>query len=146
MGWVMATYLIIIGFMVMAAITGRKQQGGYIHFKQALQGSFLVAVVSLFMWGLFTWAMASFVDTNINKYSKAKAMEFNQKVMEWSGATEEQMEEQMDRIDKQDFSQNFWQFMLGVASQYIVGFVYALIISGIFHLAFSKKRTEAFPQ
>lgn len=145
-GWVMATYVLIIGFMVAAAIAARKLLGGAISFKQALQATFLTSVISLVLWGLFTWVMSNYVDENINKYSKAKAMEFNEWIMEKSGANEEQIEAQLDEIDKQDFSQNFPQFMLGIAGQIVIGFFYAVIISGVFHLAFNKRKPEGFPE
>lgn len=142
-GWSMASYIIIIGAMIMAPNTGRKLQSGYIKFKQALQASFLVAVISLSFLTVFSWVMSTYVDPNITKYTIAKSYEMNEKVLEWSGASEEQMEASMEQIEKQqEYSKGFNAFMMGLAGQWMVGFLYALVIAGVFHLAYGKQKQE----
>lgn len=139
-GWVMASYVIIIAAMVAAAWEVKNKQNKYIDFKKALQASFLASVVSLTIYSAFAFIMSTQVDPNINKYSKAKALEFNEKIMEASGASEEEIEEQLERVEETDFDQTFGQFLIGLASQIIVGFMYALIISGLFHFAFKDNK------
>lgn len=139
-GWVMASYVIIIAAMVLAAWEVKNKQKNYISFKKALQASFLASVISLIIYSAFAFIMSTQVDTNINKYSKAKAMEFNEKVLEASGASEEEIEKQLENIEDMDFNQTIGQFLIGLASQIIVGFMYALIIAGLFHYAFKDNK------
>ena len=139
-GWSMASYLFVIAVMIIAPWEVKNKQSNYISFKKALQASFGAAVVSLVIASLFAYVMASFVDPNINKYTKAKSMEFTEKMLEASGASKEKIEEELERIEKTDFDQSIGQFMMGVAGQFIVGFLYALVISGVFHLALKDNK------
>lgn len=142
--WSMASYLIVIAFMIAGAWSVRKAQQGFIPFKQALQTTFLVGVVSLILWGGFAFGLAKYYDPNISKFTKNKTLTFTEKVMEMSGANEEEIEIQLDQIEKQNFEQTFGQFTLGLFGQFFVAFIYALVISAFFSLA-SKPATNPYP-
>lgn len=140
-GWSMASYLIVIASMVTAGVVARKALNGEIAFKQALQGTFLAAVISLTMWGAFAFALGKYYDTNIPKFTKNKTLAFTEKVMVMSGASEEEIEAALDNVEKQSFEQTFGQFVMGLFGQFVVAFIYALIISAVFSMT-SKPEPE----
>lgn len=142
-GWSMSSYIIVIAGMIIGGIATRKALKGRVDFKQALQVTFLSAVISLTMWGAFAFGLGKYYDTNIPKFTKSKTLAFTENIMELSGASEEDIEMALDDVEKQNFEQTYGQFVTSLFGQFMVAFIYALIISAVISMT-SKQEPEHY--
>jgi hypothetical protein len=133
-------YVIPIVFAVIAAITKKRQNEGYLNFGEALKGVFLVFVISAIGSSLFSYVMFNFVDIPFREALMQQTAETTRELMEKFGAPEEEI----DKAIEQSFSGNPYslgKIFLGFAIACIIWFIIALIVAAIV-----KRTKPEFPE
>lgn len=132
--WIFAGYAIIVIFKIITGLSIRKARNNYVNFKDGLRSIFLVSVISLFMWNVFNAVMFSYINPQLIELSKEKALERTAKIMEIAGASEDEIDDALDKVKDQDFSPSLSTSAMNYAMSCIVGFIYSLAIAGLFYL------------
>lgn len=139
--WGFSGYIALIVAMVFAGIAIKKANKGKVEFKQVLQGVFLTAVVGVVLSFSFATLMLEVIDPDLVKMTKSITMKNTQDLLELTGASEEQIENELDRLEQQNFNTTPSMFLMTLSSQFFIGFIYAVMISGVFALT-SKPEPE----
>lgn len=134
--WLFVAYAFIVAFKIITANAIRKRQDNYISFKQALRHTFLISVIALLIWIIFNAILFKYIDPDLIKISKQKAVERTIRFMEIAKAPEKEIDIAVAKAEAQDYEPNFKFASMNYAGSCIVGFIYSLIISGIFYLIF----------
>lgn len=132
--------LIPIIFAVLACRKQKKENGGFLEFKEALKISFGVPVLSSFLYSIASYFLLNFIDTAFRESLLQATIEMTQKMMQRFGAPQDAI----DKAVQQMITTNPWSLgktLLSFAWFCIVWFIIALIISAIV-----KKKKPEFPQ
>lgn len=132
--WLFVAYAFIVAFKVITANVIRKKQNNFINFKQGVKYTFIVSVVSLFMWIAFNGVLFKYIDRDLITISKDKAIERTIRYMEMAKAPEKEIEKAIAKAEEQSYEPSLKFSSMNYAGSCIVGFIYSLIISGIFYL------------
>jgi hypothetical protein len=132
--WLFVAYSFIVAFKIITANVIRKKQHNFISFKQGLKYTFMISVISLFMWVAFNTVLFKFVDHDLVVLSKKKAIERTIRFMEMAKASEKEIEKAVVKAEVQSYEPSLKFMSLNYAGSCVVGFIYSLIISGIFYL------------
>jgi hypothetical protein len=127
LGLIVAVVLVI--FSVLAGLEKKRQLGGVIEFKQALQPVFLTFVIG----GLFavgcTYVYYNFVDPTVQAQAKKYALATTDRVLHSLGMPEDQIDAQMDGVRDLDYSMGPGKTVLTYFSLLIRYFVLAAIVA-----------------
>jgi hypothetical protein len=132
--WIFVEYSFIVAFKVITANVIRKKQNNFISFRQGLKYTFMISAISLFMWISFNTVLFRFVDRDLITLSKKKAIERTIRFMEMANAPEKEIEKAVEKAEKQNYEPSIKFMSMNYAGSCVVGFLYSLLISGIFYL------------
>ena len=132
--------LIAFGLYLYAGFGYRKEVGGFLEFKKAFLFIFLVAIVA----GLVNlgWSLVQFnvIDTELGSRLQRQVIENTENMMESFGAPEEQIEEQIEKLEAEDMFATGKLLQQGLIFTVVGGAIFGLIIGAII-----KKKKEAEP-
>ena len=132
--WINLTIFFMLAFKIITANTIRIKQKGYITFKQGLKATFTITAIAVAMWLLFEYFLYSFIDNDLVEIKKKYKIEAFISFSERARFNEKQFEDGFNEISKHDFSPSFYKLMQEYSLFCVIGFIYSLIISGIFYL------------
>lgn len=136
---VFSNYAFILLFMGIALIRVWNMQNKFVLFKQALKTTFLVSTLTIILTGAFGMLMLKVIDPNLIKYQKAQTIETTVKIMQWAGASEEDIDMTLERMENDSYDPSVLQMTLGFAFQIIIGFGFALAMSLVPYFKYKDK-------
>ena len=129
-GWLaMLSYVILIGFMVKSGRDERERLGGYMTFKEGLKPIFLCSVVAVIVLNIFTYILFVIIDPGMAELTKEVTIDRVISWMEWMGAPENTIDQTIEEMERQDYTQTIGRTFMNTAVGMIVGFVFSAIIS-----------------
>lgn len=132
------SYLVVITLAVLAALRVRKENEGFLEFKDALKITFMVFAVALFLQTIFTYILLNYIDPDFKNAVGQEVLNKTEQMMKKFGASDAQIDEAMEsERNKDHFS--FGGVILGYGISCIVSFIFCLLISVIV-----KKNKPAF--
>lgn len=132
-----ALNLLPIVFAVLACVTVKKRNGGYLEFGQALKTSFGVFVITGITVSIFSYVLLNFIDLEFKQAMQQTSLEMSEKMMKRFGASQDQIDKALDEANKKD-NFSFSSVMLGFAFSCFIYFLFSLIIA----LIVRKKNPE----
>lgn len=129
--------LLPIVFAVLACITVKKRNGGFLEFGQALKISFGVFVITGIAVSIFSYVLLNFIDLEFKQAMQQTSLEMSEKMMKRFGASQDQIDKALDEANKKD-NFSFGNVMLGFAFSCFIYFLISLIIA----LIVRKKNPE----
>ncbi len=130
-------YLIPIVFAVLACIKARKQNDGYLEFKEALKISFGIFVFTALTTTIFSYVLYNFIDIPFSDRMLQMTIEKTQEFMQKFGVPQTEIDKAVNGMNREtlfSIGAIFKSFMYGC----IVSFIIALIIAAIM----KKKKPE----
>jgi uncharacterized membrane protein (DUF106 family) len=132
--------LVIYGVCgLLAGLQRKKQEGGYIGFKNALQPIFATFVIAALMGTIFTYVLANFIDNtlagqmkeaNIKTYLEMASM---QRAM---GTSQQEYEQGLEMLKNQDYQVT----LAGSLLSYLRSLFQYFVVSAILSLIIRKKQ------
>lgn len=132
-----ALNLLPIVFAVLACVTVKKRNEGYLEFGQALKTSFGVFVITGIAVSIFSYVLLNFIDLEFKQAMQQTSLEMSEKMMKRFGASQDQIDKALDEANKKD-NFSFSSVMLGFAFSCFIYFLFSLIIA----LIVRKKNPE----
>ncbi len=132
--WFLIAYSFIVAFKIITANVIRKRQHNYISFRQGLKYTFMISAVSLFIWISFNGVLFKYIDRELIEISKVKSIERTIRWMEKAKMPDKEIDIAVEKAKNQSYEPNLKFMSLNYAGSCVVGFIYSLIISGIFYL------------
>lgn len=129
--WKLIPYLVTLGLVAYAAIVSRKEQGGYIGFKEALKSAFVVYLIAEIMWQFFNYSLYNIIDPELSQFMKEMAIETTESGMDKMGVAEEKIKETVNNMKEQDYTLTLGKVIKGLAVWLIIGFIYSMIVAGV---------------
>jgi Protein of unknown function (DUF4199) len=132
--------LIPIIFAVVACRKQKRENGGYLEFRQALKISFGVMVLSSLLYSLASYVLLNYIDTAFRESMLQATIEMTQKWMQRFNAPQDAIDKAIQELS----TTNPWSLgrtIINYAWFCIVWFIIALIVSAIV-----KKKKPEFPQ
>jgi len=126
-GIVWSTILFYLIGMTMAATEQRKDQGGFISFKEALRASFVVWLIANAIYHLFNYLQFNFFDPELLIIQKEQSLEMLEQNPNLLG--EEYMEAMVTNIEQTTY--NLGETIYAYILSLIAGFIIAAIIARI---------------
>lgn len=118
--------LILIGAMVMAHNTFKREHGGFLNYSEGLAIGAVMSGVSGALTTAFNYVYMKFVDPEY----MGRVMELTRAKMEEKGQmTDDQIDQAMSMAQK--FSSGGWMLVFGVVGSLVIGFLIALVVSAI---------------
>ena len=133
------TYIIVIVMAVLAGLKQKKNNGGYLEFKDALKVTFSVFASAFLLQTLFTYVLLNFIDVTFKQAVGQEVINKSEEFMRSFGASESQIDEAMEKAGEKD-SFSLGSMILGYGIWCIVWFLVSLIIAAII-----KKNKPVFP-
>jgi len=120
-------YMFVI--LLLAGLQLKKQNGGFIPFKDVLKFTFLSYVISGVIVAIGTYILYNLVDKDLTEKSLRVGLDKTRKVMERMGASEKDIEKTMDDATKGKSETSLKNIFLGFGFTLIVDFVKCLLLS-----------------
>jgi hypothetical protein len=135
-----AGYVLPIIFAVLACVKQKKNNGGFLEFKEALKIAFGVFVITALASTLVSYVILNFIDDGFRESLLQATIETTQKMMKRFGASDDMIDKQVQQmLQSNPFS--FGKMILNFAWGCIIWFIFSLIIAAIV-----KKKKPEFPQ
>jgi hypothetical protein len=131
----MITVLLITGFQL------RKRNGGYLSFKEAIKFTFLSYVIAAVIVAIGTYILFNLIDKDLTEKTFVLGMEKTRGFMERMGASDEEIEKTLGKMENQKAETGFKTILLGTGMGLIWDFVKSLLVSIII-----RKEKPAFLQ
>lgn len=131
----MIIVLLITGFQL------RKKNGGYLSFKEAIKFTFLSYVIAAVLIAFGTYILFNIIDKDLTEKSFVLGLEKTRGLMERFGASDEEIEKTLGRMENEKTETGFKTILLGTGLGLIWDFVKSLLISIII-----RKEKPAFLQ
>jgi hypothetical protein len=123
-------YLSPVLFAVIAVLVQKRRQQGSIDFRAALKVCFGVIVLSLALQMLFTWILVHFIDPGFGRTLPPAVLIKTENTYRRFGMPEDEISRNITALQGTDpFS--FGSMVLGLARDYIIGFLIALLLAAI---------------
>jgi len=132
-------YMIIV--LLIAGFRLRKKNGGYLSFKEAMQFTFLSYVIAAILIAIGTYILYNLIDKDLTEKSFALGIEKTRGVMERLGASDDEIEKTLGRMENEKTETGFKTILLGTGLGLIWDFVKSLLITLII-----RKEKPAFLQ
>lgn len=120
-------YIIVI--LIFGGIKLRKQNDNILTFAQALKFSFLAYVIFALIEAVGNYLLYAIIDPDLTAKVLEISLQKVQKMMEAFGASEQQMEDAINRTQEEGKFTSFKQVFLGLGTSLIWNFVKCLLIS-----------------
>lgn len=122
-------------FIVIAVLAGKerkKQLGGYISFKEALQPVFTAFIIGTAIITVYQYILYKYIDPHLVDALKQNLLESTEKWMHKFKAPQEEIDKQLDELAKTDFNvglaKSFMDFLKGIIFYFAVAAIISLII------------------
>jgi Protein of unknown function (DUF4199) len=132
-------YMIII--LLIAGFQLRKKNGGYLSFKEAIQFTFVSYVIAAILVAIGTYILFNLIDKDLTEKTFTLGLEKTRGIMERMGASDEEIEKTIGKMDEEKAETGFKTILLGTGLGLIWDFVKSLLISIII-----RKEKPAFSQ
>lgn len=123
---------VFIVFAVLAGKEKKKQQGGLISFKEALQPVFTTFIIGAAIITVYQYILYKYIDPNLVDALKQNLLESTAKLLHRFKAPQEEIDKQLDELAKTDFhvglAKSFMDFLKLVISYFIISAIISLII------------------
>lgn len=124
-------------FMIWGGVAFRRENNDEITFFQALGAVLIVGVIVSLLGTIFSYILFNFIDTDLAELIKQKVIENTTEMMEKFGATDDDIEKALDKIEEESF-----QFGL---KEYVIRFLQGMgfyVVIGLIVAAFVKRNPE----
>ncbi len=125
-----SSYGFPIVFAVLACLTSKKQNNGFLEFGKALKISFGVFVLTALAVSILSYFLLNYIDLEFRQALKEESLAVSEKILKKFGASADQIEKEMDEARKKD-SFSLSNTILGFAFSCFSYFLLALIIAAI---------------
>lgn len=132
------SYLVLITMAVLAALKVRRENEGWLEFRQALKITFTVFVIAMFIQTVFSYILFNFIDVSFKEALNQEIMNKTEQMLTKMGLSQNQIDEALEQQRNSD-SFSLPKMLLGFAATCIVAFIFCLLISLIV-----KKSKPAF--
>ena len=119
----------VIVTLIIAGINLRKSNGNTLTFQEALKFTFLAYVIFAVLEAIGNYVLYAMVDPDLTAKVMEITMQKTMKMMESFGASEQQVEEALDKAKSEPKHTSFKQVFLGLGIGLIWNFCKALLIS-----------------
>lgn len=119
--------IVLISILVMAGKEERAKMGGYISFQEVLKPIFMTYIITAVASTIMQILMYKVVDPGLADLTKEITMEGLQKMKGVLG--EEGFEAAMEEMEKQDFGGSIRQYVVGLATNILIGFGISALIA-----------------
>lgn len=146
--WFLSVYAVIVIAMIYSAYVIRRAQHNYIVFKDALKATFLVAIFAMLIWTVFNVILFKYIDPDLIQLLKEHSIEQLEKALKLAETPPGRVQEEIRRAESRNYAPTLATTALSYALSLIFGFIYAAVISGIFHLVSkdnAPRESEAQP-
>jgi Protein of unknown function (DUF4199) len=131
------SYVIPIGFAVFACIKAKKENGGFLEFREALKISFGIMVLCAFATSLLSYILFNFIDPGFKESMLQLTIENTQKIMAKFNTPQDVIDKQVQGMLSKDL------FSLGSITQsFVFGCVFWFVIALIVAAIMKKKKPE----
>lgn len=127
-------WIVSIAVLVMAGKDRRKELGGFMTYKQALQTCFAVAVIYSLIYVGFEVVLHNVIDTGMSNTIKEMTIEKSTTWMEKFGMSQEQIDKAVEEMEKADYGMGLKNTLMSMGGVLIFGFILSAIVA-----AFIKK-------
>jgi len=118
-----------ITLMSRAALEERKKMGGYISFSEAIQPAYICLIIGTIAFAIFQYVIMN-MDYELLEIQRDIAVESIQAIKDLANLSEENVAS-FQEITPEDLKPNLQALMLGLAKNFILGFIIAAIIAAI---------------
>jgi uncharacterized membrane protein (DUF106 family) len=123
---------VFIVFAVLAGKEKKKQLGGYISFKEALQPVFTTFIIGTAIITIYQYILYKYIDPQLVDALKQNLLESTERWMHRFKAPQEEIDKQLDELAKTDFNvglaKSFMDFLKGIIFYFVVAVIISLII------------------
>ncbi|GLR16616.1 DUF4199 domain-containing protein [Portibacter lacus] len=118
-----------IVFISRAALDERKKNGGFISFPEALQPAYICLIIGSVIFTIFQFIIMN-ADFELLEIQRDIAVESVKSLSGFANLTEENIAA-FEEMTAEDLRPDFQAFLLGLAKNFILGFIIAAIIAAI---------------
>ncbi len=123
-------YLIPVGFGIAAALVEKSRRQGFIDFRAALKACFGVMVLSLAIQAIFTWILVHVIDPGFDAALRPAVLAQTEAAYRRFGMPEDEIGKNIAALkDTDPFAPS--GTAIGLARNYIVGFLIAVLVSAV---------------
>jgi hypothetical protein len=123
---------VFIAIAIFAGLEARKQQGGYISFKEVLKPVFTAFIIGTAFITVYQYILYKYIDPSLVGALKDNLLESTEKWMHKFKAPQEEIDKQLDELSKTDFNvgikKSFMDFLKGIIFYFAVAAIIALIL------------------
>ena len=130
---------LLVALMVGASLEHREGEGGWMNYGTSVWVMLRVCMLGTFMRVVFMGLLYNFIDKGLSEQMKEIKLEQMEKMLENFDVPSDQIEEQLEDIEKRDFSQTPRALITSWMISVVFGLFLALIAS-----AFTKKNEPLF--
>jgi len=130
---------LLVALMVGASLEHREGEGGWMNYGTSVWVMLRVCMLGTFMSVVFMGLLYNFIDKGLSEQMKEITLEQMEKMLENFDVPSDQIEEQLEDIEKRDFSQTPRALITSWMISVVFGLFLALIAS-----AFTKKNEPLF--
>lgn len=120
-------YMIVI--LIVAGLSIRKQNGGYLSFAEGLKFTFFSYVVVAVIMAIATYILYNIIDKDLTQKSMQIALEKTRVMMEKFGASEADISKAMKRTEEKSMDTGIGKILLGTGIGLIWDFIKSLLIT-----------------
>lgn len=124
------SYCVPIVFCVLACIKAKRENGGYLPFKEALKICFGIFVLTTFVSTIVGFILFNYIDPSFADAMKQMTMEQTQKFMEKLNVPQDQIDKTINGMISMDLY-SFGNMMKSFVQGCIIWFIVSLIIAAI---------------
>lgn len=130
-GWsLQATWLIYLFLMYKAIDDTKKEGDGFITLREGFATAFIVFAIGNLMYIVFYYVLVNIIDPSLIEIQIDKGVEMVEKVAEFAGMSEEELETAIKEVEK-GVTPNIQQTFFGYAISLLGGAIPAVIIAAI---------------
>lgn len=130
-------FFIVLFFMITSANQAKKMNGGYISLKEALQQSWVTALIAIVLLSVFKYLLFNVIDPGLVDQQLEAVMEQTEKFAGMFGGGDVDFDDLEDQMRK-NIEITLPKLLLGILISMILHFIPAIIIAAIV----KKKRPE----
>lgn len=123
---------VFIVIAIFAGLEAKKQQGGYIGFKEVLKPVFTVFIIGTAIITVYQYVLYKYIDPKLVDALKDNLLESTEKWMHKFKAPQEEIDKQLDELSKTDFNvgikKSFMDFLKGIIFYFAIAAIISLII------------------
>lgn len=123
---------VFIAIATFAGLEVKKQQGGYISFKEALKPIFTAFIIGTAILTVYQYVLYKYIDPKLVDALKDNLLESTEKWMHKFKAPQEEIDKQLDELSKTDFNvgikKSFMDFLKGIIFYFAIAAIISLII------------------